>query len=265
MELNYKQFTLEIKSLQEDGSFEGYVAAFGNIDFGNDIFDSKAFSDEPAGTFYPLLADHDANKPIGKFRIEPDDYGLKMVDAKLNLMRDPVTQNYLVPNAAEKYANLKNGDISGFSVGYGVDRKDCEMKTVDNKVCRLINKARFMEGSVVTFPMNDKARLTAIKSMLKDVHLDEEDRTEIKEILNPEKEDKNFNESASLKDIETILKDSGFSSKEAKTLISKVKEFSKKDQCDVDLEESIKVLRDTTAKIALNNAVTSLKSGINFN
>ena len=120
-----------------------------------------------------------------------------------------------------------------------------------------------MEGSVVTFPMNDKARLTAIKSMIED--LDEAEKTEIKEILNPEKEDKNFSEITSLKDIETTLKESGFSSKEAKTLISKVKEFSKKDQCDVEFEESIKALRDAADQIAFSNILTSLKSRINFN
>jgi len=241
MELNYKQFTLEIKSLQEDGSFEAYVAAFNNIDFGNDIFDAKAFSEEPSGKFYPLLADHDTKKPIGKFRIEPDEYGLKMVDAKFNLMRDPITQNYLVPNAAEKYANLKNGDISGFSVGYELDKKNCEIKMVDGKRCRMIKKSTLMEGSVVTFPMNDKARLTAIKSMLKDTQLDEEDRAEIKELLNPEKDDKNFKEVNSLKDIESVLKESGFSNTEAKTLISKVKEFSRdeKEQSLRDAEQNL--------------------------
>lgn len=98
-----------------------------------------------------------------------------------------------------------------------------------------------MEGSVVTFPMNDKARLTAIKSMLKDAQLDEEDRAEIKELLNPEKDDKNFKEVNSLKDIESILKESGFSNTEAKTLISKVKEFSRdeKEQSLRDAEQDL--------------------------
>lgn len=266
MELNYKQFTLEIKSLQEDGSFEGYVAAFSNVDFGNDIFDSKAFSQEPNGKFYPLLADHDTKKAIGKFRIEPDEYGLKMVDAKFNLMRDPVTQNYLVPLAAEKYANLKNGDISGFSVGYGVDQKDCEYKNIDGKRCRVILKSKLMEGSVVTFPMNDKARLTAIKSMLKDVHLDEEDKNEISEILNPEKEDKNFNEVVSLKDIESILKDSGFSNTEAKTLISKVKEFSRDEKGETKpdkrdaLLDSVSNLKSLLESQELQKSITNLQS-----
>jgi len=239
MELNYKQFILEIKSLQEDGSFEGYVAAFGNIDFGDDIFEASAFNDEPFGKFYPLLADHDTRKPIGKFQIEIDNYGVKFKNAKFNLMRDETTGNYLVPNAAEKYANLKNGDISGFSVGY--EMEDCEFKTIGEKRCRIITKAKLFEGSVVTFPMNDKARLTAIKSMLKDAQLDEKDRAEIKELLNPEKDDKNFKEVNSLKDIESVLKESGFSNTEAKTLISKVKEFSRdeKEQSLRDAEQDL--------------------------
>lgn len=239
MELNYKQFTLEIKSLQEDGSFEGYVAVFNNIDFGNDIFDAKAFSEEPSGKFYPLLAHHDTQRPIGNFQIEIDDYGVKFKNAKLNLMRDSLTQQYLVEDASRMYANLKNGDISGFSVGYDLDQKDCEFKTIDSKRCRVIKKAKFMEGSPVTFPMNDKARLTAIKSMLKDAQLDEEDRAEIKELLNPEKDDKNFKEVNSLKDIESVLKESGFSNTEAKTLISKVKEFSRDEKALRDAEQNL--------------------------
>lgn len=265
MDINYKQFTLEIKSLQEDGSFEGYVAAFGNIDFGDDIFEASAFNDEPTGKFYPLLADHDTRKPIGKFQIEIDNYGVKFKNAKFNLMRDETTGNYLVPNAAEKYANLKNGDISGFSVGYGVE--DCEFKTIGEKRCRIITKAKLFEGSVVTFPMNDKARLTAIKSMLQ--NLDEAEKKEIKEILNPEKEDKDFSEITSLKDIETLLKmpnPDGFSCKDAKTVISKVKEFSRdeKEETKVDkrdaFSDSVSNLKSLLEKQELHKSITNLQS-----
>ena len=55
-------------------------------------------------------------KPIGKFQIEFDNYGVKFKNAKFNLMRDEKTGNFLVPYAAEKYANLKNGDISGIGL-----------------------------------------------------------------------------------------------------------------------------------------------------
>jgi len=265
MELSYKQFTLEIKELKEDGSFEGYVAAFNNIDFGNDILDSKAFEEEVFGKYYPLLADHDTKKPIGKFQIEFDNYGVKFKNAKFNLMRDEKTGAFLVPNAAEKYANLKNGDISGFSMGYMTKSDDCEYKMIEGKRCRAIKKAQLMEGSVVTFPMNDKARLTTIKNMLQEVDLDDADKTEISQILNSEKQNKNFKEIISLKDIETVLKENGFSVKEAKTLISKVKEFSNQVQCDVESEKTIKLLRDATEQMKFNNFLTSLNSENIFN
>jgi len=77
--------------------------------------------------------------------------------------------------------------------------------------------------------------------MLKDAQLDEKEREEIKELLNPEKDDKNFKEVNSLKDIESVLKESGFSNTEAKTLISKVKEFSRdeKEQSLRDAEQDL--------------------------
>lgn len=245
MEINYKQFNLEIKNLQNDGSFEGYVAVYNNIDFGNDVFDSKAFDGEDLNKFFPLLADHDTKKVIGKFRVQPDSHGLKMVDAKFNLMRDELTKNYLVPLAAEKYANLKNGDISGFSVGYGVSHSDCESKSIENKTCRLIKKATLMEGSVVTFPMNDKARLESIKS-------------------NEAKEMKSLDECASLSDMESFLKQLKLGEKDitntiSKTIISKVKEFSNQR----DAEEK-KALREVEEKANALTALTSLKELTNF-
>lgn len=366
MELSYKQFALEIKELKEDGSFEGYVAAFNNIDFGNDILDPKAFEDEPVGKSYPLLADHDTKKAIGNFQIEFDNYGVKFKNAKFNLMRDEKTGVFLVPMAAEKYANLKNGDISGFSMGYMTKADDCQYKTIEGKRCRAIKKAQLMEGSVVTFPMNDKARLTGIKTVnptlnfpfaardyewdateaekrIKEytesenepaasynkyfmyfdngrskffdaykllfvdiidgephivpraifaiagvlegaregVNIPEQDKSKIKEIINniyiamaKEFNDpsltsplkgKCLDEICSIKEVESILKESGFSNKEAKTLISKVKEFSNQVQCDVESEKIIRLLRDAAEQIKFNNFVTSLKSENIFN
>lgn len=332
MEISYKQSAFELtKELDENGSFEGYVAVFNNIDFGGDILDPDAFSEEPHGKSYPFLADHETKAVIGNYKIAIDDYGVKMTPAKFNLMRDDQTGVYMVPKAAEKYANLKNGDISGFSIGYIA--KDCEYKDVEGKRCRVIKKASLMEGSVVTFPMNDKARLTGIKSVnpttelplapreeswnapaaekrIKEytnsenepssdyqkyfmyfengrskffdayklpfvdiidgkphivpraifaiagvlsgarggVGIPEGDKAKIKEIVNniynrmskefadntlisPLKK-KSLESIASLKDIETTLKETGFTGKEAKTIISKVKEFSTRDEED---------------------------------
>lgn len=358
MNLSYKQCSVNLtKELSEDGSFEGYVAVFNNRDFGGDIIDPSAFNAEPVGKSYPLLSDHETKSVIGNYKISIDSYGVKMSPAKFNLMRDEKTGSYMVRKAAEKYANLKNGDISGFSIGYMIDENGCEFKEIDGKRCRIIKKATLMEGSVVTFPMNDKARLTAIKTVnpttefplaprdrewdasmaekrIKEftksenepasiyqryfmyfdagrskffdayklpfvdiiddephivpkaifaiaavlkgaragVNIPEGDKAKVKEILNniyarmaKEFDDeslvspfakKNLEILTSLKDIEAILKDSGFSSKEAKTLISKVKEFSFRDA--KDNQEENEEERDD-----LLNSLVSIKNTIN--
>jgi len=159
----YKQAILEItKSVDEMGNFEAYVAVFNNIDFGGDVILPNAFKPD-SNKFYPLLADHNTTQAIGKFQVMPDSYGLKMVNASFNLTRDPLTNNFMVPLAAEKYANLKNGDISGFSIGY-LENK-VSKKQIDKKLIKVIEDGELMEGSVVTFPMNDKARLQSIKAV----------------------------------------------------------------------------------------------------
>lgn len=242
MDICYKQATFQLtKALSDEGSFEAYVAAYNNIDFGDDIIDPQAFSDEPAGKTYPYLSDHETRTVIGNWKAVSDGYGVKMVDAKFNLMRDEQTGNFMVPKAAEKYANLKNGDISGFSVGY--IPLEVDWKEVDGKRIRVIRKAKLMEGSVVTFPMNDKARLLSIKSL---------------------------EEISALKDAEKILRDKGFSSKEAKTLISKIKEFSPRDEeenkedqkeevkCDA-VSESLSNLNKTLDEYELKQSLKNLQ------
>lgn len=86
---------------------------------------------------------------------------------------------------------VKIGSVREMSMGYWVD--DYEEKDG----VRYLKKCTIFEGSLVTKAMNSEAVLTAFKSL------------------------------ASMRDIEVILKDYGFSNNEAKTLISKVKEFSK--------------------------------------
>jgi hypothetical protein len=243
MEICYKQANFQLtKALSEEGSFEAYVAAYNNIDFGYDIIDPQAFSDEPAGKTYPYLSDHETRTVIGNWKAISDGFGVKMVDAKFNLMRDEQTGNFMVPKAAEKYANLKNGDITGFSVGY--IPLEIDWKEIDGKRIRIIRKAKLMEGSVVTFPMNDKAMLISIKSL---------------------------EEISALKDVEKILKDKGFSSKEAKTFISKIKKFSPRDEeeskedqkeevkCDA-LSESLSNLSKTFDEYELKKSIQNLQN-----
>lgn len=275
MDICYKQANFQLtKSLSDEGSFEAYVAAYNNIDFGDDIIDPQAFSDEPAGKSYPFLSDHETRTVIGNFKALSDGYGLKMTDAKFNLMRDSQTGNFMVQKAAEKYANLKNGDISGFSVGYVPTEVD--WKEIDGRRVRVIRKAKLMEGSVVTFPMNDKARLLSIKSKeaakeMGDGESDPQTSEIIEESANHlSTKSKNLEEIKSLKEIEKILKEKGFSAKEAKTFISKIKEFSPRDEeetkldqkeeakCDA-LSESLSCLNKTLDDYELKQSLKNLQ------
>jgi hypothetical protein len=78
-----------------------------------------------------------------------------------------------------------------------------------------LTELKLYEVSFVTLPMNPKAKITSFKS---------EDLSEIK----------------SVRDVESILKDAGFSSTVAKTLISKIKEFSNQESRDAAIEEESK-------------------------
>jgi Caudovirus prohead serine protease len=64
-----------------------------------------------------------------------------------------------VQRAKEAYSLIKAGVIDGLSIGYIAIQK--EMKDG----VRHIKEARLFEGSIVTFPMNMDARISAVKSM----------------------------------------------------------------------------------------------------
>jgi len=95
------------KTIYGSKKVKNYILRFTNNDSscGNDLilFD-KDFCDN-VGDEIEVKKD---DKVIGRAKIEKDDIGLYFTELLTTL----------VPMAVEKYANLKNGDISGFSMGY---------------------------------------------------------------------------------------------------------------------------------------------------
>lgn len=60
--MKYKNFKMEIKSIDEQGVFEGYAAVFGIKDYYNDIIERGAFQgtiDHSKGKV-PILYNHEA-------------------------------------------------------------------------------------------------------------------------------------------------------------------------------------------------------------
>tara|TARA_R100001443_G_C3357924_1_gene178403 strand:- start:1152 stop:1967 length:816 start_codon:yes stop_codon:yes gene_type:complete len=148
----------EIKAYEEDekGYFSGYGSIFGNKDLGNDVMVEGAFAKSIASKGakgVKLLYQHKADEPIGVFEeIIEDPKGLK-VKGRLAMG----TQR-----GREVYELMKMGAIDGLSIGYRVNPKGQEYD--DRRRRRLLKEVDLMEISAVTFPMNQRARISAVKS-----------------------------------------------------------------------------------------------------
>lgn len=150
-----KILDLEIKSLDEKGTFEGYGSVFGNKDSYGDIVEKGAFKDflnknKPATV--KLLWQHNTQEPIGVYEeIKEDDKGL-YVRGRL-LIED-------VARAREAYALMKAGAINGLSIGFTINSNGSEY---GKNGIRHLNSLSLWEISVVTFPANARAQVANIK------------------------------------------------------------------------------------------------------
>jgi len=148
--MEFKSFRLKKSQVHDDGTFEGYLSTFNNIDSYGDVIRPGAFKKTIAenGTF-PTLWQHDTYEPIGRFaELREDDYGL-WVKGELNMD----TQR-----GREAYALLKQGALDGLSIGFSTLKDSWDGDT------RYIQEIRLWEGSLVTFPANDLARVTSVRS-----------------------------------------------------------------------------------------------------
>lgn len=172
--MEYKSIKLcELKSDMESGSFEGYASTFGNIDLVGDVVLKGAFNGIEGKTI-KLLYQHDTDKPIGILSAKQDDIGL-FVKGEINLD---------VQLGREVKSLMKQGALDAMSIGFITSDWD-----YDNKNVRQLKKLDLKEVSIVTFPANELALITSVKS----------NRESIK------------NE----RDFERTLRDLGFSKKEA--------------------------------------------------
>lgn len=144
----------DYKNQSEEGTVEGYGSVFGVIDSDGETIARGAFSDSiKQSETFPLLWQHDINKPIGIIdRAEENTEGL-LISARLAL--DPGgTQQ-----ATEAYNLLKRGIIRSFSIGFIPQESD-----VDGNGIRTFKKVDLKEVSLVTLPANKLAAITEVKS-----------------------------------------------------------------------------------------------------
>lgn len=143
---------LSVKELDTTGVFAGYGSVFNLIDSQRDMVLPGAFLDSLRAHAWgvKLLWQHDAKEPIGVIEeLREDDQGLYV---RGRLLMD-------IARAREAYALLKEGVVSGLSIGYSPVRYRIDP---DSGV-RLLAKVDLWEISLVTFPANDAARVTVVK------------------------------------------------------------------------------------------------------
>ena len=180
-------FALDVKGLGDDGTFEGYASVFGNRDGGGDIVEAGAFRASlkargPRGV--KMLADHDPTKRIGVWEaMEEDDRGLRV---KGRLLTEKAI-------GKEAHIDLKAGALDGLSIGYRVKSDSYDGR----RRARVLKEVDLLEVSLVPFPMNEMARVTAVKSLSAD----------------------------EIREIEDGLRDAGFSQTERKRAVSVLKKW----------------------------------------
>lgn len=141
---------LDVKAEGEPGVFEGYGAIFGNLDRDGDIVAKGAFAASLQGRVPALLWQHNAKEPIGKFdEVREDEKGL-YVRGRLSLQG----------RGGEAYELLKMGALDGLSIGFITKEASKDALTG----ARTIKRAELMEISLVTFPANELARVSAVKA-----------------------------------------------------------------------------------------------------
>lgn len=212
-----RSFALQIKAAGDDGTVEGYGSVFGVRDNYDDVIAKGAFiqslkDHKAAGTMPAMLWQHDADKPIGVWtEMVEDEKGLRI---KGQLAMETV-------KGKEAHALLKMGALNGLSIGFMSKEWDYDRDTE----VRTLTAIDLWEVSLVTFPANEKARVTNVKSA---------------------------DELQAPKDAEKVLRDAGFSKSDATAFVSRVMRMGEVRRDSVDstvaaMKSADRLLRSLTS------------------
>jgi uncharacterized protein len=160
-----QRLRLEIKEISTEGSFEGVLSPYGNVDATGDVVEAGAFTKtlKDRGNKIPLLWQHQASLPIGELILEERPDGL-WCKGQL-LMADTVAQR--------AYLFIKARIVKGLSIGFETIRDAVESGV------RKLKEIRLYEGSIVTFPANEGALIMSVKGTVETKGDFNEELTEI--------------------------------------------------------------------------------------
>lgn len=165
----------------ENRTFMGYASTFGNVDEVGDVIEKGAFKKSirergPKGSNQiKVLWQH--NEPLGiPLEMYEDEKGL--------YVEGRVSKTRLGDEALEL---MKDGVVDKMSIGFSVPKG--KMMWDDQNNTRKIKEVKLFEFSPVTFPANEQASITGMKSLegklalLKDgVELKEEELEELRQL-----------------------------------------------------------------------------------
>lgn len=183
-------FAFEVRATGDNGEIEGYGSVWGVKDSYDDVIASGAFgaslkAHKAAGTMPAMLWQHNPSEPIGVWtEMSEDKSGLK-VKGKLALE---------TVRGKEAHALMKMGALNGLSIGFVSKEWNYDRETE----VRTLTEIDLWEVSLVTFPANQKARVTSVKA------------TDVQGIT-------------TIRQAEKALRDAGFSDDAAKAFIASVK------------------------------------------
>jgi len=156
MNIKHVACALQVKTLAADGLFSGYGSVFGNIDQQNEIVAPGAFMRslknwQRQARAPAMLWMHDPSQPIGVWLMLREDANGLAVEGRLALG----TQK-----GREAHELLKMGALTGLSIGYRV----ISSKVDAARKARILTDVDLFEISLVTFPANEAARVSDVKS-----------------------------------------------------------------------------------------------------
>jgi HK97 family phage prohead protease len=144
----------DLKSVDADGTFEGYASVFGVEDMARDVVLPGAFRASLASrgvSGVKLLFQHDPAQPIGVWlELAEDPKGLY---ARGRLMPE-------VAKAREVLSLMRAGALDGLSIGFRAVQGSREARSG----IRRLKEIDLWEISVVTFPMLAEARVRTVKT-----------------------------------------------------------------------------------------------------
>ncbi len=151
----YKAVRFNIENVDEDsGEFSGHAAIFDNVDDGGDVIERGAFSRTIKADFdrIKILSQHnECELPIGKpLELREDEKGLFVRGKISDTMKGRDIQTL-----------LKDGVLNELSIGYDAVAFDFDSE----KGIRHLKEIKLWEISIVTWAMNNQAKIDEVKSL----------------------------------------------------------------------------------------------------